>query len=312
MKEKFLLSHHYCPDRADVIFSKIYNQHSRSQIGRYIRDGHVLINGKAVKPSKILSGGESVLIHFPEPEPASCAAENIDVEIIYENSDFVVVNKPAGMVVHAGAGNPSGTLVNALLYHCRDLSGIGGKIRPGIVHRLDKETSGVMVVAKNDFAHLRIAEQFKRREVSKVYLAIVHGTIKAERGRYVSKIGRHIKNRVKMSADTNYGRDSTTHWSVLKRFSGSALVQAMPKTGRTHQIRVHLSENGRPILADKLYGNSKKDKQLLKDFNGKLSRQALHARSIKFLEPRSGKVAEFTAPVPADFSDVLSFLEGSN
>lgn len=312
MKESFLLAHHYCPDRADVIFSKIYDQHSRSQIGRYIRDGHVLINGKAVKPSKILSGGESVLIHFPKPELASCSAEKIDLDIIYENSDFVVVNKAAGMVVHAGAGNPSGTLVNALLYHCRDLSGIGGKIRPGIVHRLDKETSGVMVVAKNDFAHLKIAEQFRRREISKIYLAIVHGTIKAEQGRYVSKIGRDKKNRVKMSENTNHGRDSTTHWSVLKRFSGCTLIQAMPQTGRTHQIRVHMSENGHPILADKLYGNSKKDKLLLKDFSKKLSRQALHAESIKFLEPRSGKAAEFTAPVPADFSGALSFLERSN
>jgi len=312
MKDSFLLSQRYCPGRADVIFSKIYAQHSRSQIGRYIRNGHVLINGKIVKPSKILTGGESVSVNFPKPEPTEYSAEKIDVEIIYENSDFAVVNKPAGMVVHAGAGNTHGTLVNALLYHCKDLSGIGGKIRPGIVHRLDKETSGVMVVAKNDFTHSRIAEQFKRREVSKVYLAIVHGIIKTDQGKYVSKIGRHKKNRVKMSVNTNYGRDSTTYWMLLKRFRSSTLVQVMPQTGRTHQIRVHFSESGHPILADKLYGDSKKDKLLLKDFNKRINRHTLHAEKIKFLEPRSGKTVEFTASVPTDFSDTLNFLEQSN
>lgn len=308
MQDNFLLSDEHCPNRADVIFSKIYNNHSRSQIRKYIRDAHILVDGTNIKPSRVLRGGESVSVRFPSPEPIEALPEKIDIDVIYENPDFIVVNKPSGIVVHAGAGNTSGTLVNALLYHCSDLSGIGGKIRPGIVHRLDKETSGVMVVAKDDFTHSGLADQFKYKKVSKLYLAIVHGTIKSDEGSYVSKIGRHRKDRIKMSGNTNYGRESTTCWKVMKRFKNSTLIQAMPRTGRTHQIRVHFSESGHPLLSDKLYGSSKKDRCLMGSFEGKIGRHALHAEKLGFMDPRSNKHLEFIAPIPADFSNTLDFL----
>ena len=308
MQYSFSLPQEYCSKRADIIFSEIYNLHSRSQITKYIKSGHILINGKIIKPSKILNGGELVSVKFPEPKSIEAAPEKIDVEIIFEKSDFVVVNKPAGMVVHAGAGNIRRTLVNALLYHCKDLSGIGGKIRPGIVHRLDKETSGVIVVAKNDFTHSKLAGQFQDKKVSKVYLAIVHGVLKSDEGSYSSKIGRHKKNRIKMSSNTNFGRDSKTYWKVLKRFKNSTLLQAMPETGRTHQIRVHFSENGHPLLSDKLYGNSKKDKYLFRNFNEKINRHALHAEKIRFIDPRNNEPVEFSAPMPNDFISTLDFL----
>ena len=213
------------------------------------------------------------------------------------------------MVVHPGAGNMRGTMVNALLHHCSDLSGIGGKIRPGIVHRLDKDTSGIMVVAKNDFTHSKLADQFKNKEVKKTYMAIVHGVIKADEGSYSSKIGRHKKDRIKMSSNTDSGRESITYWKVLKRFKNSTLVQAFPKTGRTHQIRVHFSENGHPLLSDQLYGSSRKDKELFGNFKDRLKRHALHAKKIEFINPRNNKSVEFSAQTPDDILDTLKFLE---
>lgn len=309
MQQSFTLTTEHSSKRADIIFSEILPQLSRSQIRRYIRDGHILIDGNIIKPSKILKGGENVSVKLPEPEPIEAVPENIKLNIIFENSDYIIVDKPAGMVVHAGAGNMSGTLVNALLYHCKDLSGIGGKIRPGIVHRLDKDTSGIMVVAKNDFTHSKLADQFKNKEVKKTYLAIVHGVIKSDEGSYRSSIGRHKKNRIKMSSNTKAGRESLTYWKVLKRFKNSTLVQAYPKTGRTHQIRVHFTENGHPLLADQLYGNSKKDKDLLKNLSEKIDRHTLHAKSIVFTNPRDNKKVEYSSDIPNDFLNTLKYLE---
>ena len=308
MNSSFFIPTDQSSERADVVFSKIFNQHSRSQIRRFIKEGHILIDGKVVKPSKILVGGEKVTVNFPEPEPIEAEPENIDLDIIYENTDYIVINKPPGMVVHAGAGNKRGTLVNALLHHCSDLSGIGGKIRPGIVHRLDKDTSGIIVAAKNDFTHSNLSDQFKEKTVTKVYLAIVHGVIKKNKGVYISEIGRHVKDRVKMSSNTNSGKKSVTNWKVLRRFESSTLVEAMPETGRTHQIRVHFTENGHPLISDILYGNKKMDKDLSKNFNGFINRHALHAKKIGFIDPRSGKFVEYEAPEPEDFKKTLNFL----
>jgi len=309
MQQSFSLPTEHSSKRADIIFSEIFYQHSRSQIRRFIREGHILIDGSVIKPSKILNGGEIVSVKFPEPEPIEAIPENIDVDVIFEDSDLIIVNKPAGMVVHPAAGNMRGTLVNALLHHCKDLSGIGGKIRPGIVHRLDKETSGVMVVAKNDFTHSNLTDQFKNKTVLKTYLALAHGVLKPDEGSYSSKIGRHKKNRIKMSSVTHSGRDSITDWKVKKRFKNSTLVQAFPKTGRTHQIRVHFSENGHPLLSDQLYGNTKKDRDLLGNFKGQIKRHALHASKIEFINPRSKKQVEFGAVLPDDFLNTINFLE---
>ena len=225
---------------------------------------------------------------------------------------IVVVNKPAGMVVHPGAGVKSGTLVNALLYKCKDLSGIGGKIRPGIVHRLDKETSGVIVVAKNDKSHNSLVNQFKSRTVKKRYIAIVQGNIKEESGEFSSQIGRDPINRIKMSSKSKSGRESLTLWKVIERFQVATLVEAEPKTGRTHQIRVHFSENGHPLLADKVYGHKKQKNNLLSAAAKEIGRHALHASLIGFKHPESGEWIEFTAPTPDDMNQALKYLENTS
>lgn len=309
MSEKIVISPDYAGKRADIIFSELFKNFSRSQIRKFIKQGDILINQEQFKPSRLLTGGEIATFQIPEPEPIEAEPENIPLDIIFQNSDFIVINKPHGMVVHAGAGVSSGTLVNALLYHCRDLSGIGGMIRPGIVHRLDKDTSGVIVAAKNDFSHSHLAGQFKERTVSKEYLAIVRGVIKSDSGTFSSIIGRHKNNRIKMSSNTNAGRESETDWKVLKRFGKTTLVQVNPKTGRTHQIRVHFSENGHPLLCDSLYGNKKSDNEIVKNIDSTLKRHALHAYKLGFHDPRDGKFVEFKARIPDDFNNTLKRLE---
>lgn len=308
MQKKIVISPEYAGKRADIIFSDLFEKFSRSQIRKFIKQGSILLDGELIKPSKILAGGESAALNIPAPEPIEAQPEQIDLEIIYEDPDYIVINKPPGMVVHAGAGVKTGTLVNALLFHCKDLSGIGGRIRPGIVHRLDKETSGVMVAAKNDFAHSDLVEQFKNREVSKEYLALVHGSLKKDSGVFESKIGRHKTNRIKMSSHTSSGRDSLTEWRVLKRFNGATLVSANPKTGRTHQIRVHFSENGFPLLCDYLYGNRKLDSEIFKNGSKTLERHALHAFKLGFTHPRKRIYSEYKAEIPDDFNNTLEFL----
>lgn len=309
MPEKIVISSDYAGTRADIIFSELFDSFSRSQIRKFIKQGNILIEGQLFKPSRLLNGGEIATFQIPEPEPIEAEAEKIEIEVIFQNADYIVVNKPPGMVVHAGAGVKSGTLVNALLYLCRDLSGIGGKIRPGIVHRLDKDTSGVMVAAKNDFTHSHLVEQFKDRKVSKEYLAIVRGVIKQETGTFSSKIGRHRTNRIKMSSNTNSGRDSYTEWKVLKRYNKATLVQVNPKTGRTHQIRVHFSENGFPLLCDPLYGNKNSDNGVFKNNNKTITRHALHSYKLGFMNPRDNNFQEFKAEMPDDFKETLNLLE---
>jgi len=309
MPKKIVISQDYAGKRADIIISDLFINFSRSQIRKYIKMGDILINKEQFKPSRLLNGGEIVTFHIPAPEPIEAKAENIPLDIIFQNPDFIVINKPAGIVVHAGAGVSSGTLVNALLFHCRDLSGIGGKIRPGIVHRLDKDTSGIIVAAKNDYSHSHLASQFKDRTVNKEYQAIVRGVIKVDSGSFSSIIGRHKKSRIKMSSITSSGRESLTEWTVLKRFRKATLVQVNPKTGRTHQIRVHFSENGYPLLCDNLYGNKKSDKEVVNNISSTLNRHALHAYKLGFTDPRDGKYLEFKAEIPDDFKNTLTLME---
>jgi len=297
--------------RADIVLSHFLSDHTRSQIKKLIDDNHVLVGGKPIKPSKKFEKGEIVEITLPEPDSIDAEPENIDLEVLYEDKSIIVVNKPAGMVVHPGAGVKSGTLVNALLYKCNDLSGIGGKIRPGIVHRLDKDTSGVIVVAKNDHAHNSLVNQFKSRTVKKKYLAIVEGNTKSDSGSLDSFIGRDTINRVKMSSKTKSGRESLTLWRVLKRFGSASLIEAEPKTGRTHQIRVHFSESGYPLLADKVYGHKKQRNKFLSAAEKKIGRHALHAAQLGFTHPETEKWVEFMAPLPEDFKQTLEYLESN-
>jgi len=297
--------------RADIALSKVLQGQTRSRVKRLIEEGNVLIGGEPIKSSRKLEQGEEVSVKIPPPESLEAEPEEIPLTVLYEDEDVIVIDKPAGMTVHPGAGVKRGTLVNALLFKCKDLSGIGGKIRPGIVHRLDKNTSGVMVVAKNDMSHDSLVRQFKDRTVKKKYLAIVEGAIKKDSGSFSSKIGRHPTQRIKMSSKASSGRESLTNWRVLKRFEKAALVEAEPKTGRTHQIRVHFSENGHPILADVLYGPKKYRTSRLERAAMEIGRQALHASSLGFTHPRTGKFMEFTAPVPQDMKKALNILEES-
>lgn len=298
----------FAGQRADVFLSGFLTELSRSSIKKHIERGNILIDRRTFKPSKIISGGERLSVNIPPPEPCGVGGEEIDIEVIHEDRDMIVVNKPAGMVVHPGAGVTGGTLVNALVHMCRDLSGIGGEMRPGIVHRLDKETSGVMVVAKNDRAHKSLSEQFKSREPEKEYTAVVSGEIKKSSGVFSSPIGRSPSNRIKMSSFSRAARDAETRWEVVERLRGATLVRVWPKTGRTHQIRVHFSENGFPVLADKVYGGKKSRPRSSGTVGSLIKRHALHAKSLGFTHPATGRRIEFSAEVPEDMISAINFL----
>ncbi len=301
----------YSGKRVDVALAKLLPSLTRVQIKRLLDNNNILINEKSTKPSKIISGGEIVNVILPPPEKLDLLPENIDIEFIYEDKDIVVLNKPPGISVHPGAGIKSGTLVNALLHRCKDLSGIGGVIRPGIVHRLDKDTSGIMVVAKNDIAHQKLVEQFKARLVKKRYLALIVGKPKDEKGTISLPLGRHKINRIKISSITNRSKEAVTNWKVLKKFNKLSYIQAEPLTGRTHQIRVHLSESGYPIVGDKLYGINKYSDKYLKLISTKASRQMLHAYSLSFNHPVTNDFVTFNAPLSPDFEKVLSYIESN-
>lgn len=302
----------FAGQRADVFLSCFLTELSRSSIKKHIERGNILIDRKTFKPSKIISGGESLSVNIPPPKPCGVEGEEIDIEIVYEDRDMIVVNKPAGMVVHPGAGVTGGTLVNALVHVCGDLSGIGGETRPGIVHRLDKETSGIIVAAKNDRAHKSLSEQFKSRETKKEYVAVVSGEMKKSFGVFSSPIGRSPSNRVKMTSFSKAARDAETRWEVVERLRGATLVSVWPKTGRTHQIRVHFSENGFPVLADKVYGGKKSRPRNSGTAGALIKRHALHAKSLGFTHPVTGKPVEFSAKVPEDMISVVDFLRRQN
>ncbi len=277
---------------------------SRAQIRNLIAQGKIRVNNNKVRPSYILKNGDVIDLALPENKELKIKAEAIPLDIIYEDEHLVVVNKPADMIVHPAGKICSGTLVNALLYHCQDsLSGIGGVIRPGIVHRLDKNTSGLMVAAKNNLAHLDLSRQIKDHKVTKKYIALVHGNMKDDSGIIDAPIGRSLKNRKKMVVTAEgKSREAITHFKVLKRFSGFTLVEATLRTGRTHQIRVHLAFIGFPIVGDQLYGHRRQGLNI--------HRQALHSYVLGFVHPSSKKYMEFSAPLPQDIQELIDCLEG--
>ncbi len=294
--------------RADVFLSGFLTGISRSSIKRHIELGNILIDRKTFKPSKIINGGESLSVNIPPPEPSGILGEKIEIEVVYEDRDIIVINKPAGMVVHPGAGRKHGTLVNALVYMCENISGIGSKLRPGIVHRLDKETSGIMVVAKNDQAHRSLSNQFKSREIKKEYVAIISGEIKKNSGIFSSPIGRSPSNRVKMSSFSRTARYAETYWEVVERLCGATLVSVWPKTGRTHQIRVHFSENGFPIFGDKVYGGKKSHPLGSEAGRTLIKRHALHAKKLGFIHPGTGRQVEFSVEIPEELVSLINYL----
>lgn len=302
-------------ERLDVFVSRAMGELTRSAVRRLIETGFVTVDGKSGKPSLKLKGGERISVRVPPPVPAAPVAEQIPIEILFEDSDIIVVNKAAGMVVHPGAGNRGGTLVNALLGHCRDLSGIGGEIRPGIVHRIDKDTTGILVVAKNDNAHLSLARQFKQHSVKRVYTALVYGSPREDKGVIDAAIGRHPTERKKMSGATRRGRHAVTKWRVAGRYRGITLMTIKLETGRTHQIRVHLSEAGYPLLGDPVYGGSGRLANLrdpeLRKMIKELGRQALHAGTLGIIHPGTGEYLEFNADLPEDMAGILKYLEKS-
>ncbi len=287
--------------RLDVFLASESIGLTRSYIQKLIINGLVSVNGGPAKPSYRVKEGDLVILQVPPPEGLELRPEPIPLDIYYEDADVVVVNKPRGMVVHPGAGNFSGTLVNALLYHCRDLSGINGTLRPGIVHRLDKFTSGLLVVAKNDASHLELARQLKERRVKRHYIALVYGCPKTQSGTVDVPIGRDPKNRKKMAVVFKNSRRAVTHYRVIEYFDKYTLLEVRLETGRTHQIRVHMSYIGHPVVGDDRYGPSKPCLGLRGQF--------LHAASLGFYHPKSLVYMEFEAPLPEELAAVLSRLK---
>ena len=297
--------------RLDVFLSQRDPALSRSQIKRLIETGKVQIEGRKAKAGLRLRENEVVTLTLSEPQEMGMEAEAIPLKVLYEDRHLIVVDKPAGLVVHPGAGNYSGTLVNALLHRCPDLTGIGGVLRPGIVHRLDKDTSGVLVVAKDDLAHRSLSDQFRKHTAERRYMGIVFGQLSDE-GRVDAPVGRHPIQRKKMSARPRKGREARTHWRVLERFRSFNLAEFRLETGRTHQIRVHLSSIGHPILGDPLYGGRKRLASVeplpLRQGLQNLRRQALHAASLGFVHPVTGEALEFASPLPEDIREALDLL----
>ena len=289
-------------ERLDVFLARMDETLSRSRVQRLIADGHVMVDGKTPKASQRLSEGATVAVEMPEPEATDILPEKIPLDILYEDEDVIVVNKARGMVVHPAAGVSRGTLVNALLAHCKDLSGINGALRPGIVHRLDKDTSGVMIAAKNDAAHRSLAEQIQQKTAKRVYWAILTGNIAEEEGVIHGAIGRNPKDRQKMAVVRENGKDATTKFRVLERFGAYTLVECRLMTGRTHQIRVHMAYIGHPVVGDPKYGAKK--------CPFSIEGQALHSKTLMFTHPRTGERMEFEAPLPEDMQMILDDLRG--
>jgi 23S rRNA pseudouridine1911/1915/1917 synthase len=266
-----------------------------------------LVEGRHPKASGVVHPGQRISVTIPPPEPSALTPEPIPLDILHEDTDLLVLNKPAGLVVHPAPGHSRGTLVHALLHHCPDLLAIGQERRPGIIHRLDKETSGVMVVAKTDASMASLAGQFEGRKVKKTYLALVHGHVKLTEARIATEIGRHERDRKRMAVRTKKGRTAVTTYRVMKRFDGFTLLQVHPETGRTHQIRVHLSAMGHPIVGDKVYGGKQEGRFKVQSsrFRVKAERHLLHAWKLGLFHPRTNKWMEFEAPLPADFATWL-------
>lgn len=288
-------------ERIDRCVSALIDSLSRSFIQKMIKEERVLVNGKAVKGSYRVKDGDNVEFELPESVEPDIEPENIPLEILYEDKDVIVVNKPKGMVVHPAAGHYSGTLVNALMYHCgNELSGINGVMRPGIVHRIDMDTTGSIIVCKNDKAHNCIAEQLKEHSINRKYHAICYGVLKEDEGIIDKPIGRHPIERKKMAVNERNGKRAVTHYRVLQRFNGYSYVECVLETGRTHQIRVHMASIGHPLLGDEVYSNRKS--------SFKLQGQTLHAKILGFIHPNDGEYVEVDAPLPEYFKHLLEVL----
>jgi 23S rRNA pseudouridine1911/1915/1917 synthase len=288
---EFLVEPTHAGVRLDHFLAERCSDHSRSRLQMFVREGHITVDGAIVRPNHKLRGGEKVVLVEPKPTSSTTEAQDIALDVLFEDEDVIVINKPAGLVVHPAAGHHDGTLVNALLFHCDELSGIGGVERPGIVHRLDKETSGCLVAAKNDLAHQSLTAQFAGRDVSKIYLAIATGAFKSRSGIVDAPIGRHRVHRQKMGiARAGEGKEAKTGWRVLGTVAAGALVECTLFTGRTHQIRVHMKHLGCPLAGDETYGK-----------RGEFTRQMLHAWKLGFNHPRTGERIDLVAPIPEDF-----------
>ncbi|MDQ0253797.1 23S rRNA pseudouridine1911/1915/1917 synthase [Evansella vedderi] len=302
--ETYLLTTEEKGIRIDKYISDKFPQWSRSQVQSWLKEGNIEVNGEPVKSNYKIAVGDEIEINEPDPVPLNVEAEPMDLDIIYEDSDVLVVNKPRGMVVHPAPGNYSGTLVNGLMYHCKDLSGINGVLRPGIVHRIDKDTSGLLMVAKNDMAHESLVEQLKNKTTKRRYLAIVIGVVPHDKGTIDAPIGRNPEDRQSMVVTDKNSRDAVTHFQVVERFQHHTLVSCELETGRTHQIRVHMKYIGFPIINDPKYGLRKKQ-----DFP--IDGQALHAELLGFVHPRTKELVTFQAPLPEDMEACLEQLRKS-
>ena len=283
--------------RLDAFLASSLDGLTRSQATRLIESGEVAVNGRAVSNSYKLAGGEDIAVTLPEPEPVEAVPQDIPLDVVYEDADVIVVNKPSGMVVHPAPGHPDGTLVNALLYHCAGtLSGVGGALRPGIVHRIDRDTSGLIIAAKNDAAHQYLSAQLADHTLARTYECIVVGKLREDRGTVDAPIARHPTDRKRMAVVAG-GREAVTHWEVIARYPGYTHVRCRLETGRTHQIRVHMAYIGHPILGDTVYGAKK-------EVAG-LTGQCLHAVGLRFLHPRTHEVMELSCPLPDEFTRML-------
>ena len=304
MSIEFRIEEAIAGERIDKFLSDSLPDVSRSYIQKLIKDGQVTVNQKTVKSNYKLNAGDLLSMEEPELQEPDIEAEDIPLDILYEDSDLLIINKPKGMVVHPSAGHYSGTLVNALMHYCKeDLSGINGVLRPGIVHRIDMDTTGSLIVCRNDFTHNHIAEQLKVHSITRVYHAIVHGILKDDEGTINAPIGRHPIDRKKMSINHKNGKEAVTHYKVLKRFKNFTYIECRLETGRTHQIRVHMSSISHPLLGDAVYGPVKSPY--------KLQGQTLHAKTIGITHPRTGEYLEVEAPLPEYFTNLLKKLENS-
>ena len=301
MKQHYMVSEEQEDLRIDRYLSEACEELSRSYIQKLLKNQDVLVNGGPVKASYKVAAGDQIEVDVPEAVEPEIVAEEMDLDILYEDQDVILVNKPKGMVVHPAAGHYTGTLVNGLMAHCRDeLSGINGVMRPGIVHRIDMDTTGVIIACKNDLAHNSIAAQLKEHSITRRYQAIVHGALKDDEGVIDEPIGRSPKDRKKMAVNYNNGKSAVTHYKVLTRFKDFTHIECRLETGRTHQIRVHMASIGHPLLGDEVYGPARQPFSL--------EGQTLHAGVLGFIHPRTGEYVEFSAPLPAYFEELLEKL----